>query len=379
MSFLEELNEKYFKNNDYDGTTYHLDPEFGELFPKDGESYFRTCSFKKYNKSGPIVLCFGGNMSMTADSISRECLIAENYLQLLTKNNRTASGKPVRDCISIVGFAYGVESEEDIYGTLTPKTIRDITKKFMISRCVDASDKLLPVDEIKRNLAQLVFFTYCKGATEVNRIADVFRENMYSRGLSEAEVNDLLSVMTQVTYAPERGSPSEIPTVRFDSMQDRTMGNYRRMLGDISNTSNNEPDIACRHFDGGEFYRWKDSIIAESVSVISKKLLNAYNLITDEHPLGFVRLDKDWEIHARNAYGTSDKGQKGETFKKSPNAEAVAEMISWSLSRAVEDALKNSLSTHYEPRTPLTQIYSELESVRDGFPPESLGDISRGM
>lgn len=356
--------------------SYYKDPVAGEIISMDRGCYLKKINPDTYKMNGHTVIVFGGNMTYDVDSAARQGALADNLLSLLYKGNKNKGDNGVRDDIHILSFAYGIVDEDDLRGSFNKTTNRAIASKLLMQKCVDESGEILSVDEACRGLSQVTFFTFCHGAIEVNKIIDEFKKCLIKNRYSEEDIDKIISSLGQVTYAPEHGCYSAIPTIRFDSKFDFSMGNYRRLLLEKEGVMHKYKGIELRYFPKGEFWGRENKEMAETVNVFSQKLLNAFRTPIDEHSIGYLKRDFNWDWLERNSEGISrlsePRSDVNNEYKKSDNADCVSQMVAWSLSRMVENGLYNMESNSYIPRMPLNEIMTELESIRDGYSPESL-------
>lgn len=354
--------------------SYHEYPILGEMFTKKHSTQFREISPNKYKMDGHQVIILGGNMTTDETSATRQGVIVDNLLRLLYDKAEHKDGKPIRDDIHILSFAYGIVDEDDMSGGFTDGTIRSIADKMLMQKCTDESGNRVSLDEAKRGLSQITFFSFCYGAIVVNKVIDAFKNSLADKGYEDSEIRQMLDSMGQVSYAPEFGVMSLIPTIRFDSKQDRLVNNYKQLLLRSEGIFNLYDPIEFRRFPQGRFWDFHRDEAAETINVFSQKMLNAFeDMAVDEHSVGYLKRNRDWSMVERDARGYPRK-EEGETgdFRVSPNADAMSQMAGWALSRLVDNGIKNYHSKTYVPRTPFYYIMEEMKSIASAFTPESL-------
>ncbi len=353
--------------------TYYEYPVLGEMITKKHSTQFQEISPKKHKMDGHHVLVFGGNMTTNETSATRQGVIVDNLLRLLYDKAEHKDGRPVRDDIHILSFTYGRLEEDDASGSFTDDTIHAIADKMLMQKCTDASGNRVSLDEAKRGLSQITFFSFCHGAIIVNKVIDAFKNSLADKGYEDSEIRQMLDSMGQVSYAPEYGVMNLVPTIRFDSRQDKLNNNYRQLLLKSEGIFNEYDPIEFRRFPQGRFWDFHRDEAAETINVFSFKMLNAFDNNIDEHSVGYIKRNADWSMVPRDAkgYPKTDENEPGD-FRVSPNADCVSQMAGWALSRLVDNGIQNYHSKTYVPRTPFYYIMEEMKSIASAFTPESL-------
>lgn len=348
-------------------------PIMGEMITKKHSTQFHEISPNKYKMDGHQVFVLGGNMTIDEASASRQGVIVDNLLRLLYENIENEDGKPLRDDIHILSFAYGILDEEDMSGSFTDGTIKAIADKMFMQKCTNKDGTRLDLDEAKRGLSQITIFSFCHGAIVANKIIAAFQESLAEKGYEDYEIRQMLDVMGQVSYAPEFGVMNLIPTIRFDSKEDKSVYNYKQLLVRSEGIFNSYEPIEFRRFPQGRFWDFQRDEAAETINVFSFKMLNAFEKSIDEHSVGYIKRNPDWSLVPRDCHGypQRDKDEPGD-FRVSPNADAVSQMAGWALSRLVDNGVKNYRSNKYIPRMPFHMIMNEMQSIYESFDYESL-------
>lgn len=353
--------------------SYYEYPILGEMITKKHSTQFREISPNKHKMDGHQVFVLGGNMTTDETSATRQGVIVDNLLKLLYDKAEHKDGKPIRDDIHILSFAYGILEEDDLSGGFTDGTIRSIADKMLMQKCTNADGSRVSLDEAKRGLSQITFFSFCHGAIVANKIIAAFQESLAEKGYEDNEIRQMLDVMGQVSWAPEFGVMNLIPTIRFDSKEDKTVHNYRQLLLKSEGIFNSYEPIEFRRFPQGRFWDFHRDEAAESINVFSFRMLNAFDKSLDEHSVGYLKRNADWSMVARdvNGYPKKHEDEPGE-FKVSPNADAMSQMAGWALSRLVDNGIQNYHSSKYIPRTPFHIIMNEMQSIYTSFDYQSL-------
>lgn len=303
------------------------------LRDKNDEKGYRDIDMQYTPLRKPIVIALSGNGAVEKEWAFKFCLMAERSLELLFKGNET--GNKIQDNIDILGCSY---MGFGLSGMLMPEDIHNIVYNILVPRVTDACGNLYPLDTCKRNLSQVVFYTYCWGAKEVNKICDFFRYKLRSYKASKKDIDEIMTAMTQVSYSPNNVNFS-IPTIYAISRKDNVNHDLYFDGG--------EPNI-----DGIRLIRGENSI-----GIYSNNLLNKLDGNRDEHLITCVARNRDWEI-------------KSEDGVQSPNADCVSLMLSWALAKAVDYGMDNAKSRNYVDRD--GQMIQELQSIIQSFDNDQL-------
>lgn len=344
----------------------------GEMIFDGKNSSFRTVDPSKYFMEGVDVVVLGGNMTLTEDHAEAEGVIVENFLKLLYEKMCNPKGEDLRKDIHILPFVYGTMSEGDT-GMFTKDTINAIVNKLLLQKCVDKNGNRLTLDEACKGMSELVFFTYCHGAIELDKILYTLKKTLLEKGYSFDEVKQIFRSTGQVSFAPQRGSGAQIPSITFNTKFDPTTNNYRNELLKNEGMFKKYEGIEFRYFPEGKFWSDVDQNFGENIAVYSNKFLNAFEDENYEHLISYLKRDENWQVIARNHLGQSSitDGRGGEK-RVSDNANATSQMMGWALSRLVENGLENYYSDKYVPRLPFTFLLHELKSIRNDFTAEQL-------
>lgn len=339
----------------------------------DGEnSKFRTVDPSKYSMDGVNVIVLGGNMTLSEEHAEAEGVIVENFLKLLYDKMSSPNGEDLRKDIHILPFVYGTLSEGDT-GMFTKDTIDAIVNKLLLQKCVDKNGNRLTLDEACKGMSELVFFTYCHGAIELDKMLYTLKKTLLEKGYSYDEVKQIFRSTGQVSFAPQRGSGAQIPSITFNTKFDPTTNNYRNELLKNEGMFKKYEGIEFRYFPEGKFWSNVDQYFGENIAVYSNKFLNAFDDENYEHLISFLKRDENWQVIARNHLGQSTvNDERGGEKKISDNANATSQMMGWALSRLVENGLDNYYSDKYVPRLPFTFLLHELKSIRNDFTAEQL-------
>ena len=320
----------------------------------DKANHWRRLKLEKYSPDKPVVVCIGGNGTITENSANGVCKMVENYLQLLFKKNGM---NHVYDHVDIISAVYPVNGEDE-KGKFSKEDIDYFVDNFLIKRIQDENDELLPLAEACRRLSQVTFFTFCRGHLEVDKIMRAFYKELKVLGYSQQERDILMLSTFEISYAPLTYG-SVIPVMYVDSKQDEMLN---------SAWKNKETAI---HIDDGlngvavKYERYGDPLLSgvavseaifDAIHVYSSRLRN--NIEGDEHNLSLLARDGGWNA------------------KYEPNADCVSQLIAWELSRSVENSVENRNSKKFIPKKSLEELLEELESIKNDFSAEEL--MSKG-
>lgn len=351
---------------------YYSYPSMGEMIFDGKESRFKTLDPSKYVMDGVNVFLLGGNMTLSEEHAEPEGIIVENFLKLLYDKMGNTKGGNLRDDIHILPFVYGTLGEGQT-GRFTDDTIKSIANKLLLQKCVDKDGNRLSLDLACKGMSEMVFFTYCHGAVELDKILYNFKKVLLNKGYSSDEVKQMFRATGHVSFAPQRGGGAQIPSIIFNTKLDPTTNNYRNELQKNEGMFKRYEGIEFRYFPEGKFWSFEDQCFGENISVYSSKFLNAFSDENYEHLISYLKRDADWQIPARNRLGQSTAlSEHGGEKRVSDNANATSQMMGWALCRLVENGLDNYNSTTYIPRLPFTTILQELKSIRDDFTSEQL-------
>lgn len=316
----------------------------------NADSHWKNIELENYSTDKPIVVCIGGNGTVSEKSANGVCKIVENYLQLLLIKDRV---NRIHENVDIIGAVYPV-LENNERGKFSNQDINDFVDNFLIKIIQDENDEIYPLNEACRRLSKITFFTFCRGHLEVEKILHAFFKELRILGYSEQERNVLMQSIMEISFAPLTYS-AIIPIVFVDSKYDE-MINYA--------WKNNETKI---HIDGNlngvavKYERYGDPLMSgvavsesvfDSIHIYSSRLRN--NINSDEHKLSLIARDETWNASYE------------------PNADCVSQMVAWALCRAVENGIDNRNSKKFISKMHLEELMTELEGIKDDFTPEQL-------
>ena len=313
----------------------------------DKVNHWQRIKLDKYPHDKPVVICLGGNGTVSENAANGFCKLAENYLQLLFKENGV---NQVYNNVDLIGAVYPM-GDNPAKGSLSTDDINQFVDDFLIRRIQDDNDELLPLNEACRRLSGVTFFSYCLGHHEVDLILSAFYRELKLLGYSSQECDILMFSMLEISYAPLTYN-SIIPAVFVDSKQDKML-----------NSNWNKENQSDKDFNGIELRleRYGDKLLSDadtskaifdSIHIYSSRLRN--NVESDEHNISILSRDGSWNTEYE------------------PNADCVSQMIAWALCRAVENGIENKNSKKFIPKITLEKLLEELELIKNGFSSEQL-------
>lgn len=316
----------------------------------DSENHWHKLNLDEYSPDKPVVVCIGGNGTISEDSANGMCKFIENYLQLLFKDN----GKnQVYNYVDIIGAVYPI-SDNSKKGKFTKEDIDNFVDKFLIKLIQDENDELVPLNEACRRLSQITFFTFCKGHFEVYKIFRSFYKELQVLGYSKQECDILMLSAFEISYAPLIYA-SMIPVVYIDSKQDGMLNSAWKNKETSIHIDDNLNGVAIKYERFGDPLLSGVAVseaIFDAIHIYSSRLRN--NIESDEHNLSLLSRDSGWNA------------------RYEPNADCVSQLIAWALSRSVENGINNKKSKKFVPKKSLEELIQELESIKNDFSAEQL-------
>ncbi len=316
----------------------------------DKENHWQRIKLGEYLPNKPVVVCIGGNGTISEDSANGACKFVENYLQLLFKKNGI---NHVFDYVDLIGAVYPIGDNSE-KGKLSKADIDNFVDNFLIKFLQDSNDELVSLNEACRRLSQITFFTFCRGHLEVDKIMRVLYKELKVLGYSRQECDILMLSSFEISYAPLTYN-SVIPVMFVDSKQDEMLNSAWKNKETASHTGEDLNGVAIK------YERYGDPLLSgvavseaifDAIHIYSSRLRN--NIKSDEHNLSLLSRDGGWNA------------------RYEPNADCVSQLIAWALSRSVENGIDNNKSTKFVPKMPLEKLLQELESIKNDFSAEQL-------
>ncbi len=316
----------------------------------DKRTHWQRLDLEKYSPDKPVVVCVGGNGTITEESANGVCKLVENYLQLLFKKKGI---NQVYNNIDIISAVYPKEKDKD-RGSFSKDDIENFVDKFLIKLLQDENDELVPIGEACRRLSGITFFTFCRGHLEIDKIMKAFYKELKVLGYSEQERNILMFTTFEVSFAPLTYA-SAIPVMFVDTKQDEMLNSAWKNNETAAKLDDDLNGVAVKYERFGDPLLSGVAVseaIFDSIHIYSSKLRN--NVESDEHNLSLLSRDGSWDS------------------KYEPNADCVSQMIAWAMSRAVENGIENKKSKKFIPKMPLEELQKEMEMIKSDFSEEQL-------
>lgn len=308
--------------------------------------------------SKPTVFCLSGNATIDEKSANGFCKIVQNYLRLMfnesTPQPAIQQVLQMEKTINIVGVSYAPDKRNKFSsgtGRIPDETVDELVDKVFLPMCLDKFGNL-DVKIAKKNLSQVVFFSFCHGALEVQKISANLLNKLVKihQVPTKSAFYDYIYSFSQISFAPS--ASSIFPSVEFFSVQDNTI------LDAIF-----FEEISGKKIDGIEFNISSEIVQkdkkykARTLQVFSSKLLNNSSAEINEHRVDIVSRGENWE---------NEISCKDGSFKKlHPNADVVSQLISWSLCSYVENAIQNHNSSTFIPKPHLEDLKQDFQSILD--------------
>lgn len=315
----------------------------------NAEHRWKRLNLNEYSPNKPIVVCLGGNGTVTESSANGLCKLVENYLQLLFKEK---DNNQVFDNVDIISAVYP-KGENPNNGEFSQEDINNFVDNVLLKLIQDENDELLPLNEACRRLSQVTFFTFCLGHLEADKIMKTFYNELRLLGLSSQECNILMLSTFEISFAPLIYS-SIIPVLFIDSKHDELL-NSEWKNNEANNLAENLEGVAVLHEKYGDQLLSgvaSSEAIFDAIHIYVSKL--SENFKGDEHNLLLLFRDSQWNA-------------KYEGF-----ADCVSQMIAWILCRSVENGIDNKKSKKFIPKKTLEELIQELESIKNDFVSEQL-------
>lgn len=316
----------------------------------DKVNHWQRLKLGEYLPDKPVVVCLGGNGTISEDSANGICKFVENHLQLLFKKNGM---NHVYDYVDIISAVYPIDDNPS-KGKFSKEDTDKFVDDFLIKLIQDDNDELVPLGEACRRLSGVTFFTFCQGHLEVDKIMRSFYKELKVLGYSQQERDILMLSLFEISYAPLTYG-SVIPVMFVDSKQDEMLNSAWKNKETAIKIDDDLNGVAVR------YERYGDPLLSgvavseaifDAIHIYSSRLRN--NVEEDEHNLSLLSRDGQWNARFE------------------PNADCVSQMIAWALSRAVENGIDNQKSKKFVPKISFEELMQELESIKNDFSAEQL-------
>ena len=316
----------------------------------DKPTHWQRLNLANYSPDKPVVVCIGGNGTISDTTANGVCKFVENHLQLLFNKNGT---NHIYDHADLIGVAYPIDSKSS-KGKFEKEDIDHFVDNFLVKLVQDENDELLPPTEACKKLSGVTFFTFCRGHLEVDKIMRAFYKELKTLGYSREICDVLMQTPFEVSYAPLTYN-SIIPVMFIDSKQDEMLNTAWKNKETTLHVDDNLNGVSIKLEKYGDPLLSGTAVseaIFDSIHVYSSKLRN--NIDSDEHNLAILSRDGGWNA------------------KYEPNADCVSQLLAWALARSVENGIDNKKSKKFIPKMTFEELLKELELIKSDFSEEQL-------
>lgn len=328
------------------------------------KNHWKTLNPFSYKITKPTVICLGGNATINSFEANGFCKQAENMLSLIKRSPSDA----ISDRVDFVGFGYATEKQGDNIGQLSLGFVENFVENVLMPLFLNNGARV-SLDEAKRNMAKISFFTYCQGQREANKIMDSLDVALKNMGYEDYEIEEINSACINVAFAPLDSKVNYMPTVRILSIRDDMVGRDIYQILTPSEMASLD-GVTIRLDDAGYVYGVPRKLaLSGSINVISSQLLNATERVIDEHFAGILSRDQNWNIR--------EFANNSGNLVVSNNADCVSQIMSYALASAVENSEKNMCSKSYVPNDFYLTLPSEIESIVSSFSKPSLQAVGQ--
>ncbi len=325
----------------------------GKRIDNPNKHNWESLSLDNLKFERPTVLCLSGDGTVTFEDANGFAKIAENYLQLLFKAKDPKTGEIVKptDKVDILSVKYA--------NNILSQEAKQQIANCIFALLVDENGNRLELEQAKKNMSQLTFFTFCYGHSCLFNIIQKVNVRLQSAGYGENEISAISNACFELCYGHISGV-NNIPSVRIHSKEDETFFTEAPLY---NGTSWKYLDgILLRKNEPGNLNGLSGCVnaTAPSIQIESSKLINLHPEMLDEHGVEAIKLNKDFNLEP---YIDAETG----AAYSSPNAKCVAQMAAWALCKGVENSVQNFESDKYVPNTYYNDLMGDFKSIMDSF------------
>lgn len=350
----------------------------------DAFNNWEEIDLDKFEINKPIVFSLSGNEARYPSLASGFSRRSEVLLQLLLNDPQEGGLGPDKK-VDFVGCAYGCmaslylpnatdkelqkikkdyRSFKALYsrfgkkikfsnGSLTDGE-RDKFAKLILSKLMDKNGKKISLEKACKNMSYITFFTWCHGSYEVEKILSrVWQQCYYTLDYTREEMVQMFSCLMQVSYAPIVYT-KYCPLVAVDSMHDDLKLAIDMFKGE--SVSSIEMKLEKADFEKKNYF--------DKIFIKSEKMANNLKEHVNEHSIKMIDRDDNW-----NSMVDSTKVY---SYNPGNNADCVSQMMSWALSRSVENSLLNERCESFVQRQDFEELFDELVSIKNDYSEEQL-------
>ena len=282
-----EIFENGFPNERfYNSKKKHAEKEkfgLGQRVPKSEENNMTgwlPLSIEQVDTTKPIIICFGGNGTMTSRGANYYAKLVQGWLGI----------RDAQDYCPVISFYYGGVPNSKT-GILNDDELLEISQNLFLP-LIQKSGRRLDLTTAQKNMRNLNFFTHCYGATVVNRLVFNCLDLMDELEYTKEEQSAILSQILQVGYAPDNYN---YYTTNFfvKSLNDERFGyRYRK---EISNVDEFPP-----YLGQGKLYRDKNNLTLYITSLTGEQ-----TNIQNEHETRYIYRNRQWETRFKRSQGAT--------------------------------------------------------------------------
>lgn len=365
---------------------------WGKRTYENKDTHWDNLNLDEYSPDKPVIVCLSGNGTRSTKGANGMCRIAENMLELMFKMKD--SEIKAEDKVDIVSCSYNVdlkylffpndEKVKEEYpnvnefakefpeaikeapskrGYLTDANSEQFAKNILLSKCLNKNGEKLPIDECQRNISQVIFFTYCYGASALEQIIDCFTDMLSRKGFDKEEIDEITSSLSHVSFAMLTYT-KRIPSTYFFAVNDYNLKILEPLL-EVMNESGSQLETRLS--------QKRELTFGEDLLRISLGEDNAGSL-----EFAYMGIEKDDEEvvvgqDQEHYLINMDRNEEWDIINRKKGIyNAISQMMSWALCRAVENGLDNAHSDKYIPKILMEQLQDELLDIYHSFSNEEL-------
>lgn len=284
----------------------------------------------------PIVLCFGGNGTISDRFANHVAKMAERFLGVRTSNNY----------IDIYSIQYS-NKENSMTGDLSYEEAEEIANTLFLPRVMNKNGKRLPVEKACKNMRNINILSHCFGQQALKPIITYTENAMeYQLGYDEEEVMETLGQILHISYAPYSITPNNLSTnFEIKSFMDR-INDYDYEYAQLYDKEKWKNDSVNEIYLGiGELKTKDNTLTLYTNSVVGDKFRKENNI--DEHNWGkTIARDENWNVN-------------------NPRADAISKCIALTLAMGVLNSKENQKSKKFVPLPKIKEIKSLIEPILD--------------
>lgn len=302
---------------------------------------------RNYKITKPIIFCFSGAGTIKDEYANWLCKIAGDLVgakDSLQKNETF-------EMIDILGIVYSSNNSNN-YGVVDNKELECLFNKIIQPLLYDEKNRLLPTNQVAKNLSLITFFSFCYGSEIVYLLCNKIVNKLLSFNYSYKEILLIMSSMMHVSYAPFCHS-SLTPMISVLSSKDKFNAikllnyNYENSQNKII-TKLNSNEISYISID--EIHPDERlGILFPELAIFCQNLSNRLN--NDEHnPINISREHNTWS-----------------SVINTQSSDCVSQMIGYTLALSLTNGLDNLNSNTLIKKPSFSTYKNDLIEIMNGF------------